>query len=280
MTYLIRLKEEPFEFESNFATEMIGTEWESEVDRSSRDYIKWVQQSLNQILGLRLTVDGNLGPQTRNAIRSFQKQNGLTADGMVGPSTQVALKTALGGRPDTTRIPMSQRPMGQRPRFVGRRTLGLRFKPQIAQQSQAPDEPETDLVNCSNPVIFDRFELSDYRLRPHHYELLLRVAETIAPLAGTDAALTIDGHTDTSGDERMNVGLSLRRAFEVRQYLQDVLGGVVPIEIRIRGFGETQPIPGAAATRNRRVEIRLCSQPAPPPPIIQAQRNGRSRSRS
>jgi len=36
-------------------------EWESEIDRGSRDYIKWVQRSLNQLLGLNLAADGISG---------------------------------------------------------------------------------------------------------------------------------------------------------------------------------------------------------------------------
>lgn len=281
MTYQIRLREEPFEFESGYATEMIGTEWESEINRKSRDYIKWVQQSLNQIMGLKLVVDGTMGTQTRSAIRGFQQKQGLKADGVVGSSTEAALKAALGRSGiDTTRISKSQPSIGQRSRFAGRRTLSLRFKPRLVQQPRAPEEPETDVVNCSNPIIFDRFELGDYRLRPRHYEQLLNVADAVAPLAGTDAVLSIEGHTDTSGDERMNVGLSLSRAFEVMQFLQSVFSGEIPIDLRINGLGETRPIPGADAARNRRVEIRLCSQPPPPPPTTLTQRNGRRQSRA
>jgi peptidoglycan hydrolase-like protein with peptidoglycan-binding domain len=84
---------EPFKLES---------ELEDEVNRNSRDYIKWVQQSLNQIMGLRLAVDGILGSQTRSAIRSFQGRQGLGIDGVVGPKTEAALSAALAGRPAPT----------------------------------------------------------------------------------------------------------------------------------------------------------------------------------
>jgi hypothetical protein len=72
---------------------------QGEVNRSSRDYIRWVQQSLNRILGLQLAVDGISGTQTRSAIRSFQKQRGLAVDGIVGKQTEAALITAGAGRP-------------------------------------------------------------------------------------------------------------------------------------------------------------------------------------
>jgi hypothetical protein len=72
--------------------------------RNSPDYIKWVQSSLNKVLGLRLTVDGQIGPMTRSAIRSFQTKNGLVADGIAGSKTEAALKTAAGApaQPVTT----------------------------------------------------------------------------------------------------------------------------------------------------------------------------------
>jgi zinc D-Ala-D-Ala carboxypeptidase len=66
---------------------------------SSPDYIRWVQRSLNQILGLRLAVDGILGPQTRSAIRSFQSKYGLAVDGIVGPQTERTLISAGAGSP-------------------------------------------------------------------------------------------------------------------------------------------------------------------------------------
>ncbi|HWC77627.1 MAG TPA: peptidoglycan-binding protein [Blastocatellia bacterium] len=69
-------------------------EWEEEVNRQSPQYGMWVQQSLNKLLGLRLTVDGILGTQSRSAIRSFQQKAGLTADGLVGAMTEAAMVQA------------------------------------------------------------------------------------------------------------------------------------------------------------------------------------------
>ena len=68
--------------------------WQGEVNRRSSDYIKWVQRSLNQIMGLRLAVDGVVGTYTRSAIRSFQRRQGLHVDGNVGPQTERALIAA------------------------------------------------------------------------------------------------------------------------------------------------------------------------------------------
>ncbi len=48
---------------------------------ASQERVKWVQRKLS------LKPDGNYGPITFNAVRSFQKSNGLLADGVVGPKT-------------------------------------------------------------------------------------------------------------------------------------------------------------------------------------------------
>ena len=72
---------------------------QGEVNRGSSDYIRWVQQSLNKVMGLRLSVDGRMGAQTRSAIRSFQQRSGLSADGQIGAQTERALVAAGAGPP-------------------------------------------------------------------------------------------------------------------------------------------------------------------------------------
>src|SRR5687768_9010171 len=97
-------------FQANVAgidRELLEEAPDSEINRNSPDYIRWIQQSLNQILGLRLAVDGNAGTATRSAIRSFQQQSGLAPDGMVGPKTEAAIRSALGAGPSAQARPPS-----------------------------------------------------------------------------------------------------------------------------------------------------------------------------
>jgi peptidoglycan hydrolase-like protein with peptidoglycan-binding domain len=77
-----------------------GPPWTSDaepVERAS-EFVRWVQSSLNQLMGLRLPVDGVAGPATRSAIRDFQQRHGLPVDGIVGPDTRQALQRARAGR--------------------------------------------------------------------------------------------------------------------------------------------------------------------------------------
>ncbi len=54
-----------------------------------------VQQRLIQYGYLDGTADGRYGEETRDAVRLFQRRNGLTVDGRVGPATAAALGVTL-----------------------------------------------------------------------------------------------------------------------------------------------------------------------------------------
>ena len=55
---------------------------------------RWAQDCLNQALSLSLPVTGLMGPETRSALRSFQRRQGLRPSGILGPSTEDALNRA------------------------------------------------------------------------------------------------------------------------------------------------------------------------------------------
>jgi peptidoglycan hydrolase-like protein with peptidoglycan-binding domain len=57
-----------------------------------------LQRSLNTLIGADLTVDGIYGPNTKDAVRRFQKANGLQVDGVAGPITRAKVKELLDAR--------------------------------------------------------------------------------------------------------------------------------------------------------------------------------------
>lgn len=64
----------------------------------------WLQTSLKK-LGFEVAVTGTPDAATRDAIKAFQKSQGLQADGLVGPQTIDALEKAIAlGKPIQTEI--------------------------------------------------------------------------------------------------------------------------------------------------------------------------------
>ena len=53
--------------------------------------VKWLQDMLNHN-GYTLSIDGEFGNATYNAVTNFQKNNNLQVDGIVGPATKSMLK--------------------------------------------------------------------------------------------------------------------------------------------------------------------------------------------
>ena len=67
-----------------------------EVGSSGSD-VKAVQKKLIQWGYMSGTADGRYGEKTRDAVRAFQRKNGLSADGRVGPATAAAMGVTLSG---------------------------------------------------------------------------------------------------------------------------------------------------------------------------------------
>ena len=70
--------------------------------RRDPQYVRWLQGTLNRVMGAGLAVDGVYGSRTRAAVRAFQVRQGLPADGVVGERTERALVAADAGRPPST----------------------------------------------------------------------------------------------------------------------------------------------------------------------------------
>jgi OOP family OmpA-OmpF porin len=124
---------------------------------------------------------------------------------------------------------------------------------------EPPPEPDPcDQVIRLRGVNFD-FDKSEIRS-----DASVILDEAIAILGDllpqcSSKSLSIEGHTDWTGPEIYNQGLSERRAASVKRYLDE--GGLEEARLSTIGYGETRPI-ATNETRegralNRRVELRL-----------------------
>ena len=97
---------------------------------------------------------------------------------------------------------------------------------------------------------FDRYDVTD------DSAVVLDAAVEILKDCG-DIALNVDGHTDWTGPDEYNQGLSERRAGAVKEYLSGA--GISGSRLAPRGFGESDPIASNETrdgrARNRRVEL-------------------------
>lgn len=101
------------------------------------------------------------------------------------------------------------------------------------------------------------FDTNRYAIKPEFNETLGKVAQTLVQYEKT--YVDVYGHTDSTGNDAINIPLSRNRAQSVANYL--TLNGVNSARIGVQGFGASQPIAdnGTEAGRaaNRRVEIKL-----------------------
>jgi len=74
-----------------------------------------------------------------------------------------------------------------------------------------------------------------------------------------DVNVTIDGHTDNIGSDKVNIPLSLKRAEATKKYL--VSKGINADRLTTAGFGSTQPVAdnktAEGRQKNRRIEIKI-----------------------
>lgn len=100
------------------------------------------------------------------------------------------------------------------------------------------------------------FDTGSDQLRPESYATLEEVGSMLREHG--DLELSIEGHTDSQGDEASNLDLSDRRAASVRRYLVTEQG-VDAARLTSRGVGESQPVASndtaEGRQQNRRVEL-------------------------
>ncbi len=93
-------------------------------------------------------------------------------------------------------------------------------------------------------------------IEPEFFSLLTKVQRAIRKFP--NAAITIEGHTDSRGNDEFNQNLSYERAQAVRQYLLANMG-LDESRIAAIGYGESRPIASnetsAGRAQNRRIDV-------------------------
>jgi len=110
------------------------------------------------------------------------------------------------------------------------------------------------LLNIPSGVTF---ATNSYAIQPQFQPTLNEVATTLASYNQT--YVDVYGHTDSTGNDAINIPLSQNRAQAVANYLTS--RGVAAARIGTQGFGASQPVASNATVegrqQNRRVEIKI-----------------------
>lgn len=104
------------------------------------------------------------------------------------------------------------------------------------------------------------FETNSDKIKTESFGALDEAAAVLA--ARSRVRVQIQGHTDSMGNDKMNLDLSDRRAVSVKKYL--VGKGVSAGQLETKGFGETVPVADnnsvAGRAQNRRIEFKVLSR--------------------
>jgi len=101
------------------------------------------------------------------------------------------------------------------------------------------------------------FEFNSAELKPEAMQLLRKVGKALSATDLETFRFSVEGHTDSVGDEDFNADLSKRRADVVRDFLEQQ--GVEPQRLKAVGRGESDPVDSNTTDQgrqhNRRVEV-------------------------
>jgi len=128
---------------------------------------------------------------------------------------------------------------------------------EVDRQGCPIPEPEPEVISYTFEDVY--FDFDSARIRPEGEAKLREIGATLVTIMNAD--IEVHGHTDSTGPEDYNMGLSQRRAESVRNWLLENFSELRADQFTIRAFGETQPI-ATNDTRegrqmNRRVEIKV-----------------------
>jgi len=127
-------------------------------------------------------------------------------------------------------------------------------------------KPESEIVETVAECSSFNTALDGVNFITASHQLTQAAKQVLKPYADIlrrhiDTVVVIEAHTDSVGSEAANLALSQRRAESVQNFL--VFHGVDQAQLRVRGYGELQPIASnqvaEGRARNRRVEINIVS---------------------
>lgn len=127
-------------------------------------------------------------------------------------------------------------------------------------QDKCPNTPRGALVDergCWMAAIAPFFDFDQYNVKKQYLPGIRWAADILKDNPGIE--VTLEGHTDSVGTDKYNIGLGMRRAMSVKKWL--VRFGVESRRLKTVSYGERRPAMSNSTAkgraRNRRVEINV-----------------------
>jgi len=143
-------------------------------------------------------------------------------------------------------------------------TLQMEAQAKIRAQFAAVEKlftrEEANVLRKVNDIIIRlislNFPVGKSTIEPQNFALLTKVQQAINMFP--ECSVTIEGHTDSHGSDKMNLKLSQQRADAVSQYILANMG-LDASRINAVGYGESKPIASnetkEGRAKNRRIDV-------------------------
>jgi chemotaxis protein MotB len=137
---------------------------------------------------------------------------------------------------------------------LGKKTIGGGMPGRGVAPYKVQETSRGYAIRVSDDILFDQ---GSRTLRRDALAVLQGVADVIRT---TDSTISIEGNTDSLGNEEMNWKLSLQRAISIMEYFE-YTEGLSPSRFCIAGYGSMRPVASndteEGRQENRRVDIIL-----------------------
>jgi outer membrane protein OmpA-like peptidoglycan-associated protein len=204
-------------------------------------------------------IDAQLSAMTGTVDTLGQKNQSLESDNQAYQARIASMEQQLSGLKGYSRAQETAKE-----KLAAEREFNEQFDK--VQRYFRPDEAE--VYKQGNQLVIRmrgiQFPVGQATLSPDNYTLLSKVQQAIATFG--QPAVTVEGHTDSTGSAQMNQELSQKRAEAVKTYL--VANKTLPANrIRAAGYGPDRPLAPNTTTEgramNRRIDVLITPTQTP-----------------
>ena len=179
------------------------------------------------------------------------------AGGAIGAGAGGAIGGAIGSKSDNT---IAGAIIGAAVGGAAGAAIGLYMDKQAHDIQKDVKGAKVERIGEGIRITFDSgilFDVGSYTLKEEAKSNIKELSKVLQKYDDTN--VLIEGHTDNTGADAMNMKLSEQRADAVADYAK--LLGIAGIRMAIKGYGEVQPLKEndseAGKEQNRRVEIAI-----------------------